>query len=102
MVDCDRAYAAHRSLGLYNPSYSWSTKFYTMIAASLSLGGFVALIWWPWWVPVVGLFLGHMVFKSNKQSCADFVFEIIQANPEERARFMAAGIVRDDLFANVA
>lgn len=96
-VDCDRAFAAVNELGKYNPGYKWSTKLFSGLAAVLFFGGFVALLWWPWWTPVVGVFLGYVTFKSSKQSCADFVCEIIRHDPAEKARFVAAGIVREDL-----
>lgn len=95
VVDCDRAYAAADALGEYNPSYRWTARVFTAIAAILLVGGFVALFWWPWWTPIVGVFLAHIVFKATKQSCADFVQEIVVGNPREKPRFVAAGIVRE-------
>jgi len=100
IVDADRAFGIANELGKYNPSYRWSTALYTWIAFGLMVGGFVALFWLPWWTPIVGLVVGMAVFRSNKKSCADFVREIIQQHPGERARFAAAGIVRDEIPEN--
>lgn len=100
IVDCDRAFAAVNYLGKFNPSYKWSTKLFTGLAGLVFFGGFVALIWWPWWTPILGVFLGHLLFKSSKQSCADFVFEIVRGNPREKAQLVAAGIVLEEMPAN--
>lgn len=100
VVDCDRAYAAVDHLGTFNPSYRWSTKLFSALAAVSFFGGFVALLWCPWWTPIIGSIIGYILFKSSKQSCADFVRDIVRQNPTERDRFLAAGIVREEIPTN--
>jgi hypothetical protein len=96
-VDTDRAFAASRALGAYNPSYHWATKFFTSLASAILVGGFVALIWCPWWVPVVGAVVSYIMFKSAKQSCGDFVHDIVRDNATGREEMAQLGL----LFAQV-
>jgi hypothetical protein len=100
-VDSDRAYAAVNVLGKYNPSYRSSTKFFTSLASLVLVGGIVALIWWPWWVPIVGFFLSYIMFKAAKQSCADFVRDIVRDNPTGREEMTRLGLIVPKLPANV-
>jgi hypothetical protein len=96
VVDAEKAFAVADDLGHFNPSYKWATTLYTIISYALIVGGFVALIWLPWWAPVVGIVLGVTLYRTNKKSCADFVAEIVQQDPEQRSRFLDAGVVRED------
>jgi hypothetical protein len=92
-VDTDRAFAASRALGEYNPSYHVSTKLFTTLASAILVGGFVALIWWPWWVPIIGFVVSRVMLKSAKQSCADFVHEIVRDRPMRREELARLGLL---------
>lgn len=99
-VDTDRAFAASKALGAYNPSYHWSTKFFTSLASIILVGGFVSLFWWPWWVPIVGFVVSRIVFKAAKQSCADFVRDILRDDPTQSDRMAQLGLLLSEIPAS--
>ncbi len=99
-VDCDRAYRAVGALGKYKPSYRWSTQLFTFLASAILVGGFVSLFWWPWWVPIIGVVVSRIIYKSAKQSCADFVREIIRDNATGANAMAQLGLIVSKIPAN--
>ena len=97
VVDTDRAYTYMRLLRPYNPGYFWAPHLSSQLAAGLFYGGFVALIWWPWWTPLLGMTMAFALYSSLKVSCADYVREIVSAHPEAVAPLAAAGVIRPDI-----
>jgi hypothetical protein len=99
-IDTDRAFAASRALGGYNPSYHWATRFYTSLASAILIAGFVALFWWPWWVPIIGIVLSRTLFKSAKLSCGDFVHDIVRDRATGREEMARLGLVLESVPSN--
>ena len=97
LVDSDRAYNAHNLLGAYGKSYFWAYRLFWLLMATTFFGGFLSLIWWPWWTPIGGLFLTRVIYGSSKECCADFVRDVVAVNPESRERFAVVGLIRADV-----
>jgi hypothetical protein len=100
VVDTDRAYIEAKYLGTFNSGYYWAIKTYSFLAGILLLAGFVALFWFPWWTPILGLFFARALYQGTKVSSADFVREIVIGHPEAVPLLVSAGVIRPDLPAN--
>ncbi len=100
VIDVDRARANLATLGKYNASYSSSTLLFEWVSIGVRVGGFVALIWWPWWVPILGLIVGRIISKSAKESCADFAKDIVRENPLGALELSRLGVVLPDVPKN--
>ena len=96
IIDSEVAYVAKNILGQYNKSYKWATNFYEIIASILLPGGFISLIWFPWWIPILTTVVSYLIFKSTKLSCADFAYEIVSKSEINYAKFRELEIIVHD------
>jgi hypothetical protein len=100
VVDSDRAYIEVRYLATFNPTYLWATRMFMFLSSAIFIGGFVSLIWWPWWVPLLGLFISTALYRGTKLSCADSVRDIVISNPEAIPLLVQAAVIRPDMPPN--
>jgi hypothetical protein len=101
-VDSDRALIAIRYLGTFDPMFLWMTRIFMLFSTVVLACGFVALIWWPWWVPLVTSFVAVSTFRGSKLTCADFVRDTVISHPEAIAPLREAGVIREDMPACAA
>jgi hypothetical protein len=97
LVDSDRAYNASQLLGNHAKAYFWAYRMFWLLTAMTFFGGFLSLIWLPWWTPIGGLFLSGVIYRAARECCADFVHDIVAANPEVAEEFRAVGLIRWDI-----
>jgi cytochrome c biogenesis protein CcdA len=77
-----------------NPGIRAADKFWKAVGPLVLVGGFVALIWWPWWTPIVGFVLASLIYRSALKSAADFVADAAKADPALCQSLEAAGVIR--------
>jgi hypothetical protein len=100
IVDPDRAYIEIRYLATFNPAYLWATRTFTALSTAIFLGGFVSLIWWPWWVPLLTVFVSTSLYRGIRLSCADSVREVVASHPEAIPLLIEAAVIRPDMPRN--
>lgn len=69
-------------------------NFWGCLSSLVFVGGFVALIWWPWWVPIIGVVVAYILFRTNKSSAADFVAQVAEQVPEFAKEMESKGVLR--------
>ena len=69
-------------------------KFWKLVASLVFIGGFVALIWLPWWTPIVGFAVSMVLYRSALKSAADFVAQAAIKNPDLLRLLAEGGVVR--------
>jgi len=73
--------------------------FWQWVAVIVLFGGFLSLIWLPWYAPIIGCILAFVVMRANKQSAADFVALVADSDAafKEEMLLMAVLVPKEQL-----
>lgn len=91
-IGFELAHSKIEQMRAYNFGCYWATRTSSAIATLVLVGGFVAIIWWPWWIPNVGLCVAIILYRANNSSTVDFAREIIKNTPAGYIKMTNLGI----------
>jgi hypothetical protein len=66
-----------------------------VLASLVLVAGFVALVWLPWYTPIIGFFAAYALVRANKGSAADFIAQLSQEDPAFFTEMLQLGIIRE-------
>lgn len=73
--------------------YRTATAAWASLGYLLLIAGFVALIWFPWWVPLVGIGGLLLIHSGNKESAMGFIKEAALEDASAYRAALVAGVL---------
>lgn len=90
-IDDERAANVLESL---SPQHRLRQSVVICLTAILFVGGFVALIWLPWYTPIVTIVFAYILFRINAASATNVIARVATDNPEAFQKLLELEVIR--------
>lgn len=70
-------------------------RFWSVVPALVLIGGLVALVWLPWYTPVIGFFLAYGLLRAMKAVAANWVADLSERDPGFLAQMLQLAVIRE-------
>jgi hypothetical protein len=101
VLNIDALNKSPQLLKRFNAGYYYATKTWGAVSVFIIIGGIVLSFLWYWWAFLVGIAVGVIVYRANRQSVADFALQSLSENPEAYQHFLSLGLVWEANTKNV-